>query len=155
MGQYMNAILAATEWGSVMTSVLYYATIVLSSAGVLFALVYLIMNVIGKSDDLDARNVTMLRISRVSMILSLVFALVGCLLGDASAIDKAIYKADTLYSIIAISWLGVIAACGITLLCSIVFKSSYDDEVSDPIKKLFVIALWGAIIALVLAWLFS
>lgn len=152
---YTNAILAAAKWGNIISSVMYYTTIVLSSAGVLFAIVYLIMNAIGKSESLNVRNETMLSVSKTSMILSLVFAFLCCLLGDASAIEKTIYKTDTLYSIIAISWLGAIFACGVTLLCTIVFKKTYTRATAQPIKKLFIIAMWGAIIALVLAWLFS
>ncbi len=155
MGQLTNAILSATKWGNTMSTVLYYATIVLCAAGALFALVYLIMNAIGKSDSLMERNVALLGVSRASMILSLVFALLVCLLGDASMIEKAIDKTDTLYTIIAIIWLGVILACGVTLLCTVIFKKTYTWNTAQPIKRLFRIALIGASIALVLAWLLA
>ena len=155
MGRLTNGILSAAKWGNNMSNILYYATIVLSAAGALFALVYLIMNAIGKSDSLEARNAVTLSVTRASMILSLIFALLICLLGDSSMIEKAIDKTDTLYTIIAIIWLGVILACGIAVLCTVIFKKTYSWTTAHPIARLFRVALIGASIALVLAWLLA
>ena len=77
------------------------------------------------------------------------------MLGNATDVDANILAADMLYTIIAITWLGVILASGITLLCTIIFKKTYSWATAAPIRKLFNIALWGAIIALVLAWLLA
>jgi uncharacterized membrane protein YjfL (UPF0719 family) len=155
MGQLTNGILSAAKWGNNMSNILYYATIVLSAAGALFALVYLIMNAIGRADSLAERNAITLGVTRASMILSLIFALLICLLGDSSMIEKAIDKTDTLYTIIAIIWLGVIVACGVAVLCTIIFKKTYTWTTAHPIARLFRIALIGASIALVLAWLLA
>ena len=155
MIQFTNALLSVAKWSDHMSTVLYYTTIVLSSLGALFALTYLIMNAIGKSSSLNDRNAALLSVTRASMILSLIFALLTCLLGDASEIDVAILTADKLYTSIAITWLGVILASGISLLCTVIFKKTYSWATAAPIKKLFHIALWAAIIALVLAWLLA
>jgi len=155
MGQLTNGILAAAKWGNTMSTVLYYATIVLCATGALFALVYLIMNAIGRSASLAERNTSMLGVTRASMILSLIFALLICLLGDATMIEKTIDKADELYTIIAIIWLGVLLACGVALLCTIAFKKTYALATSKPIARLFRVAVVGASIALILAWLLA
>ena len=138
-----------------MSTIIYISTLVLNFAGVAFAGTYIWLNVFSKITDLADRNTSILKITKTSMILSMVFSLLSCLLSNTSVIDAAIQRTTSLYSIIAISWLVVLLVCGISMLCAFVSKSTYKRELTRSIRKIFNIALWGAIISLVLSWLFS
>lgn len=138
-----------------MTGILFFATLVLNLAGFLFAGVFLWINFFGSYTDLSDRNASALKISKVSMITSIAFAFLTCLLTEASEVTKAISKSALLYSIIAITWLVVIMACGTVMLLSVLSKKYYKPEISRSTKQLFKIALPGSIICLFLTWLFS
>lgn len=138
-----------------MTTIIYISTLALNFAGVVFAGTYIWLNVFSKITDLADRNTGILKITKTSMILSMVFSLLSCLLSNTSAIDATIQRTTSLYSIIAISWLVVLLICGISMLCAFVSKATYRRELAGSIRKIFNIALWGAIISLVLSWLFS
>lgn len=138
-----------------MTGILFFATLVLNLAGFLFAGVFLWINFFGSYTDLSDRNASALKISKVSMITSIAFAFLTCLLTEASEVTKAISQSALLYSIIAITWLVVIMACGIVMLLSVLSKKYYKPEISRSTKQLFKIALPGSIICLILTWLFS
>ena len=138
-----------------MSTIIYISTLVLNFAGVAFAGTYIWLNVFSKITDLADRNTSILKITRTSMLLSMVFALLSCLLSNTSVIDAAIQRTASLYSIIAISWLVVVLVCGVSMLCAFVSKSTYKRELAGAIRKMFTVALWGAIIGLVLSWLLS
>ena len=138
-----------------MSTIIYISTLVLNFAGAAFAGTYIWLNVFSKITDLADRNTSILKITKTSMILSMVFSLLSCLLSNTSVIDAAIQRTTSLYSIIAISWLVVLLVCGISMLCAFVSKSTYKRELARSIRKIFNIALWGAIISLVLSWFFS
>lgn len=138
-----------------MTDILFYATLVLNFAGFLFAGVFLWINISGRYTDLADRNASALRISRVSMITSIAFAFLTCLLTESTEVTEAISRSALLYSIVAITWLAVILVCGITMLLTVISKKYYKPEISRATKQLFKIALPGSIICLVLTWLFS
>ena len=137
-----------------MTMILFIATLVLNVSGALFAGVYLWINLSGKYMDLTDRNDNVLKITRVSLITSLAFAFLSCLLEDFSLVD-AVSRTALLYSVITITWLVVIVVCGIVMLLTVISKERYSPEVSRAVKRLFKIALPGAIFALILTWLFS
>ena len=138
-----------------MTDILFYCTLVLNFAGFLFAAVFLWINISGSYSDLSDRNTSALTITRVSMYISIGFAFLTCLLAENSEIAEAISKTSLLYSIIAVTWLVVIFGCGMTRLLTVMSKKYYKPDISRAAKQLFKISLPGAIICLVLTWLFS
>lgn len=138
-----------------MSKILYVSTIVLCFAGVVFSLVYIWLNTFSKITDIEARNSSILKISRTSMVLSLIFALLACLLTNPGNVDDAIGRTSKLYSNIAISWLVVILGCGISMLIALVSKTKFREGLLKSIKKVFSIALAGSIIGMILAWLLS
>lgn len=138
-----------------MSTILFIATLILNISGVAFSAIYIWLNSFSKITDLAERNNSILKITKVSMSLSMVFALLSCLLSNNNVIEDAIGSTATLYSIIAISWLVVLLACGVAMLYSFVSKAKFKTELLSSVKKIFVIALWGAGISMVLTWLFS
>ena len=138
-----------------MTGILFYCTLVLNFAGFIFAGVLLWINMSGRYSDLTDRSANAIKIARVSMITSIVFALLTSLLSESADVAASISRTSLLYSIIAITWLAVILACGIVMLLSVISKKYYKAEVSLAVKNLFKIALPAAIVCLVLTWLFS
>ena len=138
-----------------MSTVLYVSTMILNFAGIAFAAVYVWLNVFSKITDLDDRNATVLKITRTSVVLTMVFALLSCLLSNSGEIEAAIQRTTTLYTVVAISWLVVLLLCGIAMIFSLVSKKTFKAELAKSVKKIFVIALWGSIVAMVLSWLFS
>ena len=138
-----------------MTNILFWSTIVLDFAGFLFSGIFLWNNLSTGFSDIADRNATVLRITKASMIVSIVFGLLTCLLSDAGSVEVAIEKSALLFSIIAITWLAVLVACGIAMLFTVISKTHYRSTVSKATKKLFAIALPGSIICLVLTWIFS
>lgn len=138
-----------------MSTVLYISTIVLNVTGVALSAIYIWLNAFSGITDLAVRNNSILKITRASMSLSLLFALLSCLLSNNNLIWEAISSTARLYSIIAISWLIVLLFCVIAMLFSFVSKAAFRADLSKSIRKIFVIALWGAIVGMVFAWLFS
>lgn len=138
-----------------MSTVLYVSTMILNFAGIAFAAVYVWLNVFSKITDLSDRNASVLKITRTSVVLTMVFALLSCLLSNSGEIEAAIQRTTTLYTIVAISWLVVLLLCGIAMILSLVSKKTFKAELAKSVKKIFVIALWGSIVAMVLSWLFS
>ena len=139
-----------------MTVILFCATLMLNIAGFVFAGAFLWINVSGRySGDLSDRNNSILKIAKISMITSNVFSFLTCFLSNSEDIASAISKTSILYFIIAITWLVVILACGVTMLLTLISKTLYSRDISRATKRLFKIALIGAIVGLVLSWLFA
>ncbi len=138
-----------------MSTILFIATLVLNLAGIVFSAVYIWLNVFSHITDLAERNRGILKITRASMYLSLVFALLSCLLSDNAVIAEAIKSTGTLYTVIAISWLAVLFLCGVAMLFSFLSKSTFKRDLMATVKKIFTVSLTGSIIAVVLTWVFS
>lgn len=138
-----------------MTIILMIATIVLNVVGALFAGVYLWINLSGRVTDLPARNNSALKIARVAMIVSLLFAFITCLLSDPSEVTAAISRTAMLFAVIAATWLVVLLAAGIVMLIALISKRLYRSELSRAVRRLLTVGLPGAIIGLLLMWLFS
>lgn len=138
-----------------MSTIISISTVVLCLAGVVFSLVYIRLNTFSKITDLDSRNSSILKISRASMVLSLIFPLLSCLLSDPGNVGDAISRSSKLYSFIAVSWLVVILGCGISMLIALVSKTKYREGLLKSVKKIFSTALAGSIIGMLLAWLLS
>lgn len=138
-----------------MSTVLYVSTMILNFAGIAFAAVYVWLNVFSKITDLSDRNASILKITRTSVVLTMVFALLSCLLSNSGEIEAAIQRTTTFYTVVAISWLIVLLLCGIAMIFSLVSKKAFKAELAKSVKKIFVIALCGSIVSMVLSWLFS
>lgn len=138
-----------------MSKILFVSTLVLNFSGVIFALVYIWLNVFSRITDLEDRNASIIKITKTSMVLSMIFAFLSCLISNVDAIGFAIQQTTKLYSIMAISWLIVLLICGLAMLYAIVIKASFRKELVQTIKMIFKIALWGSIISMILAWLFA
>lgn len=138
-----------------MTEILFYSTIALNIAGFLFAGIYLWINFSGKYTDLEDRSKSTLRISLMSVIISLVFAFITCLLCSSDKIDIAMSKSAFLYAFIAITWLIVVLASGILVLLKVIFSGPYDKKFSGVITQLFKFAVPAIFISLLLMWLFT
>ena len=136
-----------------MSKVLSIAVMVLCVSGGLSSLAYLWVNAVSRTGDSDGRNQNILKIIRASMLWSMVFALLTCLFVSDGGYYRAITQASELYRIIAVTWLSVVLACGISLLVIYVFKKDVRSEFPGAVKKLFTTALVGAIIAIALTWL--
>lgn len=138
-----------------MSILLFISTIILNVAAIAFAGIYIWLNAFSGFRDLGPRNASVLNTTKISMALSMVSALLSCLFTKTSAVQKAIDRATHLYTIIAVSWLVVLLACGVALAYLLVSKKTFSSEKTKSVKKIFVIALCGAVIAVVLSWLFS
>ncbi len=139
----------------ILVTVLRYSTWVLDFVGVAFALLYLILNVFTHISNLRERNVAMIKICRTTIILSVLFTFLSFLLCDPGEIETAIIFADNTFMIIALSWLAIVALCGVSMLILLIFKRKFTADVSRAIRKIFVTAFIGALVALLLFWLLS
>lgn len=138
-----------------MSTVLVVSTMILNFAGIAFAAIYIWLNVFSTVIDLAERNASVLKITKISMVLSMVFALLSCLLTNTGDVEAAIARATMLYSVIAISWLAVLLLCGVAMFLSLVSKKTFRREITKSVKNIGIIALWGAVAGMVLSWLFS
>lgn len=136
-----------------MSIILSVSAIILNLAGVAFAATYIWLNAFSAITDLTARNAGILKITRTSMMSSLVFVLLSCLLTSVEDIENAINRATKLYSAIAISWLIVLLGCGAAMFVAFISKEKFKDDHLKSIKQIFVISLTGALLGMLLAWL--
>ena len=138
-----------------MIDILFYTTLVLNFSGLLFAGVYLWMNIFGHFADIAERNASVIKIATISAVSAAIFAFLSCLFAPAAQINAAIAQTALLYSVIAITWLCVMLACGALMLVMVTSKRFYKSSISRAVKRLFFRALPCAIICLALSWLFS
>ena len=138
-----------------MTTVISISTMFLHFSGIIFSLIYLWLNVFSKLPDLPARNGNILKIIKTTIISSMIFAFLSCLLAKNAQIEKSIALTSSLYAVIAISWLVILLACGVSLIYSSISKKPYRTDVGQAVKNIFKLAMPGAIIGLILSWLFS
>ena len=136
-----------------MTVLLFISTMILAFAGTAFSTLYLWMNLFSKKTDLKARNESILKFVRASMALSIVAAFLSCLLTDSGSIDAALSGVHSLFSIITICWLVVSLECCAALFVALVSKTRYTSEIYKTIKSIFSIALVGALLGILFAWL--
>lgn len=138
-----------------MSTVLYISTLVLCFSGIAFSFLCIWLNTFSKVSDIKSRSAGMLKIIGTSMVLSIVFAFLSCLINDSDNTERAIEKLSELYAIIAVDWLVVIVGCGIAMLITFVSKTKYRKETIKSIKRVFLIALIGGLLGMVLSWLLS
>lgn len=138
-----------------MSIILFCATLMLDFAGFLFGATYIWLKVFSSFSDAEARSTGLLKAAKTSMVLSLSFALLTSFLSSSNTVESAISRSETLLTIIAITWLIVLLACGIIILLSALSSRYFKPDSSSAIKHVFKIALPGAIIGALLAWLLS
>ena len=138
-----------------MTIVLFWATVALNVSGILFAAIYLLINHLQGFDDLAARNASTLKTARISMALSLLGAFLTSLLSGVEQMQVALDASARLFSIIALSWVAMLLVCGILLLISVVSKRNFRAGTGAMLGRVVKIAVPGAVIGMLLAWLFS
>lgn len=138
-----------------MTLILFLSTALLTLTAVVFAVIYLVINMKGTLSDLVARNNSILSITRASMILSLVFALLSGLLSGTDWVQEAVAVSGFLYTVIAVAWLVVLLVCGVVMMVSLVSRSLFRPAFSLAVRKMFLIALPGAGVALLFSYLLS
>lgn len=138
-----------------MTNVLFWTTIALDVSGIVFAAIYLLINHVSGFSDLGDRNRSVLKTAKISMILSLVCAFLTSLLSPAEQLEFALDSSAMLFSVIAVSWVAVLLTCGILLLVSVVSKNHFRTTIGSVLSCIVKIAVPGALIGLILAWLFS
>ncbi|MBR4550211.1 MAG: hypothetical protein IKO83_09905 [Oscillospiraceae bacterium] len=136
-----------------MSKILYFSTIALNISGVVFSLVYIGLNLFSKAGDVGVRSETSLKIIKASVTWSLIFAFLSCLFLNTRVVSEAIARTSKLYSTIAVSWLAVILACGVSMLLMLASRKAIRSGLLQAIKKLFSVAMTGAIIAMLLSWL--
>lgn len=136
-----------------MSKILYFSTIVLNISGVVFSLVYIGLNLFSKAGDVGVRSETSLKIIKASVTWSLIFAFLSCLFLNTRVVSEAIARTSKLYSTIAVSWLAVILVCGVSMLLMLASRKAIRSGLLQAIKKLFSVAMTGAIIAMLLSWL--
>ena len=135
-----------------MSVIMFGATAVLTLSGVCFAGLYLWLNLFSTLPDLVERSKNALRISRVSVILSLVFAFLNSIITEMDSIE-AIGASATLFTIIAISYFVVALACGVAMIYSVTSRYAYRRGLGGVVGKLFIVSALGGAVGLVLAWL--
>ena len=138
-----------------MSTILFISTLVLNLACIAFSGVYVWLNAFSKITDLADRNKSILRITSVSMAVTMLFAFLSCLLSKSGEIEAAIQRTTTLYGLIAVSWLIVLVLCGAAMIFSLVSKKEFRKDLVTSVKSIFIIALCGAVAAMVFSWLFS
>ena len=136
-----------------MSKILYFSTIALNISGVVFSLVYIGLNLFSKAGDVGVRSETSLKIIKASVTWSLIFAFLSCLFLNTRVVSEAIARTSKLYSTIAVSWLVVILVCGVSMLLMLASRKAIRSGLLQAIKKLFSVAMTGAIIAMLLSWL--
>lgn len=136
-----------------MSKILYFSTIALNISGVVFSLVYIGLNLFSKAGDVSVRSETSLKIIKASVTWSLIFAFLSCLFLNTRVVSEAIARTSKLYSTIAVSWLAVILVCGVSMLLMLASRKAIRSGLLQAIKKLFSVAMTGAIIAMLLSWL--
>ena len=136
-----------------MTTILFIFTIVLVVSGSAFAITHMWLSLFSSvTIDVGARKKTCVSFAKWSMILSLLFALLSCLLSKTGASDEAIDRTSTLYTVIAINWLVVFFLSTVSIIIASVAKARYRADAAKDIKKVLVVSVFGFLIAALLAW---
>ena len=137
-----------------MSLLLFISTLLSQLASIVFAATFIWLNIFSNyTIDLESRNKSILKISTTSMILSFVFALLSCLMTNKENISNAVSRAALLYSIIGISWLVVLLGCGIAIFLAFISEARFKESFLSSVKRIFTIAIIGAFLGMLLAWL--
>lgn len=135
-----------------MTNLLFIAAFILHVIGVAFAGTYLWLNVFSRRSELAERNKEMRKMIWFCLVLTIVFTIFSCLLSNVSGLEGSIARAEFLYAMLAVSWLVVVALCGIALLFAFVAGGGFRKELVRALRKLFWIAMVGTVFGMLFAW---
>lgn len=135
-----------------MSILLFITAIVLNGIGIVFSGTYLWVNTFSRVSDLAARNKEMRKMTWFCILLTTLFTLLSCLLSNVSGVESAIARAEFLYAMMAISWLVVVALCGIALLYAFVSRGAFKRELTKAVRKLFWMAMVGLVVGMVFVW---
>lgn len=135
-----------------MTNLLFIAGLILHITGIAFAGTYLWLNLFSRRAELSERSREMRKMIWFCLILTIVFTLFSCLLSNVSGLEGSIARAEFLYSMLAISWLVVVALCGIALAFAFVAGGGFRKDLVKALRKLFWIGMVGTVVGMVFAW---
>lgn len=138
-----------------MSQIMNIASIVLNVSGILFAAAYIFINLLPRMTDVAERNKTLTGLCNFSLYTSLTATLLACLLNNTLSVEEAIARASGTYSVISVCWMIVLALCSLALLVTLVTKKLYRREASAALQAVNKIAVKGALLGMILSWLFS
>lgn len=138
-----------------MSILLFILTVILTVFSIACSAIFLWLNNFSTISDVDARNKSLKGMMQITMISSMITALLTGLLSNAEDVEKAVQSTVILYFIIVISMLMVILLSCAVLIYRFIAKKSYPEGTSSGVSKMIKIATIGASISLVLAWLLS
>lgn len=135
-----------------MSNILYITTILFDLVGVILAVIFIWLNMSGKISDLSERSASILKIAKKTVIFSFVSTLLYCLLTNNAEVEEVIAQTNKLFSIIAMTWMIVLAFVGIALIRNLASKSDYKKNVTDTLLRMGKLALISGVVGVVLAW---
>ena len=135
-----------------MSTIMFGATVLLILSGVCFSGLYLWLNLFSSLPDIDERSRNALKISRVSVVLSIAFSFLNSIITDKAA-EEAIALSSLLFTIVAVSLFVVALASAVAMIYSVASRYSYRRGLGFSIGKLFVTSAVGGSVALILGWL--
>lgn len=138
-----------------MDNVLFALVLILNFFGIIVCAIYIVTNTFFGYNNQIVRNETMLKISRLSMIFSLVFSLLAAFFSENSSAEVIMERVHTLFLIIGVSWVTTAVICGIVMMVTLIVKKYYSDENSIILRKVLILSAIGASIALFMTWLFA
>jgi len=138
-----------------MFDILHILTMVLNYAGVLFAVIYVMINIFPVYVDVVDRSQSVLKFVKIAVSLAIIFAFLSCLLSNTVDISSAIANTCQLYSVIATAWLIVLLVCGLGMLYCILSKKSYSKKTVAALNGMLKIAISAVTISMLLSWLLS
>lgn len=132
---------------------LVLATMVMGASGVMLALICVFINTFSRLPDLADRNVSIVRMIKISVLCTLLFALISCLVADAGMIYETIESVAYTYMLISISWLVIMLVGGIALVGILISRSRFERNRAKALSKIMTIAFWTMLLAMVFAYL--
>ncbi len=136
-----------------MTNLLFIAALILHVTGIAFAGTYLWLNLFSRRSELTERSKEMRKMIWFCLALTMAFTLFSCLLSNVSGVEGAIARAEFLYSMLAVSWLVVVALCGIALLFAFVAGGGFRKDLVKALRKLFWTAMVGTVSGMIFVWI--
>lgn len=138
-----------------MSSILSFASIALTVFGMVYSGIYIWLQLAPSTETTDKRAAALVGSIRWAMILSLIFAFLSFLLGNANPSYAIVSRLGKLYSTLTILWIVVLIVCGLAMSYLFLAKNRFRPGSVRSIHAIFKVALWGALAAGVLSWLFG
>lgn len=129
------------------------SAIMLDLAAVIFAMVYIWLNTFSKIVDVWSRNEVIVRVVKITMILSILFAFLTCVVADEETFPDSVMDTHNLYIFIGLSWIVVLVCLAIAAIFRLVSKERFLDKKTGTLNRILKIAICGAVLSLGMAWL--